>query len=82
MASNIIDLIKDQLSDSFGEAAAGATGLGAEQTRKTIGAAIPAVLAGILGAGGDTNGRECACLCVADSRSKHIDQFAIDDGGW
>ena len=50
MASNIIEVIKDHLGDNFADAAAGVTGLGAAQTRRTIGAAIPAVLAGILGA--------------------------------
>ena len=50
MASNIIDLIKDQLVGSFAGAAASITGLGAEQTRKVVGAAIPALLAAILGA--------------------------------
>lgn len=50
MASNIIDVIKDHLGDNFADAAAGVTGLGAEQTRRTVGAAIPAILAGILGA--------------------------------
>jgi hypothetical protein len=50
MASNIIDVIKDHLGDNFADAAAGVTGLGAEPTRRTVGAAIPAVLAGILGA--------------------------------
>jgi hypothetical protein len=50
MASNIIEVIKDHLGDNFADAAAGVTGLGAEQTRRTVGAAIPAVLAGILGA--------------------------------
>lgn len=49
MASNIIDLIKDQLGDNFADAAAGVTGLSTEQTRTTVGAAIPAVLAAILG---------------------------------
>lgn len=56
MASNIIDLIKDQLGDSFADAAAGVTGLGAEQTRKTVGAAIPALLAGILGSASTPSG--------------------------
>src|SRR5262249_24639183 len=56
MSSNIIDLVKDQLSDRFGEAAADATGLGPEQTRKATGAAIPALLAGRLGSGATSTG--------------------------
>jgi hypothetical protein len=56
MASNIIDVIKDQLGDSFGEAAAGLTGLSTEQTRTTVGAAMPAVLAAILGSAATPTG--------------------------
>jgi hypothetical protein len=49
MASNIIDLIKSELGESFGVAAADTTGLNTDQTRRTVDAAIPAVLAAILG---------------------------------
>lgn len=49
MASNIVDLIKNELGGSFSEAAVGLTGLNMDQTQRTVGAAIPAVLASILG---------------------------------
>jgi hypothetical protein len=56
MAANIIDLIKGQLGDDFANAATDVTGLGKEQTRKTVGAAIPAILAGILGSAATPTG--------------------------
>jgi hypothetical protein len=49
MAGNIIDLIKSELGGSFNEAAANVTGLNTDQTQRTVGAAIPAILASILG---------------------------------
>ena len=54
---NIIELVKDQLDDNFASAAAGTTGLGADQTRKTVGAAIPGILAAIMGAGSTAAGK-------------------------
>ena len=47
---NIIELIESQLDDRFTTAAASETGLTAEETRTTTRAAIPALLAGLLGA--------------------------------
>jgi hypothetical protein len=49
MASNIIDLIKRELGASFNEAAANVTGLDTDQIQRPLGAAIPAILASILG---------------------------------
>jgi len=56
MASNIVDLIRDQLDDNFGQAATDATGLSVEETRRTVGDAVPALLAGILSSGATPTG--------------------------
>lgn len=46
---NIIEQIESQLDDRFTHAAANETGLSAEETRTTTRAAIPALLAGLMG---------------------------------
>lgn len=54
---NIIELVKDRLDANFLNNAAGATGLDVDRTRKTAGAAIPSILAAIMGAGSTPAGR-------------------------
>jgi len=56
MASNIIQLISDQLGNSFAGAIASITGLAPEQTRKMVSVAVPALLAAILGAARTSTG--------------------------
>ncbi len=63
---NIVDLVKNQLGDEFAGAAAGALGLGAERTRSTIDAAVPAVLAGIVGSSSTRSGRDALGAALDD----------------
>lgn len=76
MASNIIELIKDELGETFGKAAAGLTGLNTEQTQRTVGAAIPAVLAAILGSATTPTGRNALASAIRTQDPNLLDNLS------
>lgn len=65
MINNIVELITEQFADRLSATAGEATGLDAAQTGKTVRAAIPAMLAGILGAASSQSGKDALAAELA-----------------
>ena len=74
MSKNIVTLISEQFAGSVIDAARNMTGLGADDADRSVRAAVPAMLSGILGATGSQSGKDA--LEAALSRQGNVDDLA------
>jgi hypothetical protein len=81
MAFNIMDLVKEQVSDSIMDQMGGLLGENSDMTRTAIGGAIPAILSGLAGVAGDNKGAESVFNAINDHDDGLLDSLGDLLGG-
>ncbi len=81
MSFNLIDLVKDQISDQLIDQIGGVLGESSDRTRQSIGGAVPAVLSGLVGAAGSTKGAESIFEAISGQKDDTLDNIGSMLGG-
>lgn len=81
MAFNIMDLVKEQVSDSIMDQMGGLLGENSDMTRTAIGGAIPAILSGLAGVAGNDRGAESVFNAINDHDDGLLDSLGDMLGG-
>ena len=81
MAFDIMDLVKEQVSDSIMDQMGGLLGENSDMTRTAIGGAIPAILSGLAGIAGNDKGAESVFNAVNDHDDGFLDSLGDMLGG-
>lgn len=81
MAFNIMDLIKDQVTDSITDQLGGLLGEKSDVTQSAISGAIPAILSGLAGTASDAKGAESLFNAVNDHDDSLLDSLGDLLGG-
>jgi hypothetical protein len=76
MAFNIIDMIQSSLTSENVGAIAGSLGMGSDTVQKGLGAAIPAVLAGVLGSARHPAGRQTLDTALESADTGLLDKLS------
>ena len=81
MAFNIMDLVKDQVTDAVMDQIGGLLGESTETTQSAVGGAIPAILSGLAGIAGSDRGAESVFNTVNDHDDSLLDNLGDLLGG-
>ncbi len=81
MAFNIMDLVKEQVTDAIVDQIGGLLGESAETTQSAVGGAIPAILSGLASVAGNNRGAESVFNAVNDHDDSLLDNLGDLLGG-